>query len=532
MVFFNVPDRIPAIPEWIERLHWSFAAPRTNQLRNVTAVCSQWRKLALGDSRLWSTFWESSSKFATSLSSDLSRCPAGPLHIFTEARQPTRLMKLVREHATRIRQLHCIGDFSGALSSELALTLLETLKTVDFGLLQHLCLPLVLDEPSALPLVTPVTAATLCSLHLSRQRLPSQCFPSLTRFVFWYPTDLGSPQIETHSLLRFLAGAPNLEVLHLLRLRIQSSAHDEPTEIARQVELCHLRYFTYDSYPEEVDIPSLTRFLSHIRIPAHCCHRVDKIQISQNAPSDDMHALLMQLLGRRNRRRSTLCLDCGTASYSRTDAILEIQPEACEDTGEVTGVTRIRIEFDYSGAAVSQCLDSFLSLSLEQVEEFRISLSGNLDTTSGIMARTWPRLANVRNLAVSLPRSYHYSQYVGILHDVSDPLRASPDRPPACPRLEALEIYVPVCEDPLMESIGQTLASRTEAGFPVRRLAIYAREFAHTTDTSPRRHVTHFDASRAFELFCWYQWPSLRSSQTEAYDPIGTGWFGRVNGPP
>ncbi len=401
-----------------ERLHWSFAAPRTDHLRNVTAICSQWRKLALGDSRLWSTFWESNSKFATSPSLHLSRCPAGPLNVFTQGKNSTRMIELVREHAPRIRQLHCFRNGLEPTSPHLTPTLLETLKTVDFGLLQHLCLPPVLDEPSALLLVTPVTAATLCSLHLSRQRLPSQCFPSLTRFVLWYPTDLGSPQIETQSLLRFVAGVPNLEVLHLLRLRIQSSAHDEPTEIAQQVELCHLRYFTYDSDFKEVDIPSLTRFLSHIRIPSHCCHRVDKIRISQNAPSDDMHALMIQLLGRRNRRRSTLYLYCEPSS-SHTQAILEIQPEASEDTGEVTGITRVRIVFNCRNAAVSQPLDSFLSLSLDQVEEFRIHLRGSLVSTSGIIARILPKLANVRNLAVLLWESV--PGYLGPFRDTWTP---------------------------------------------------------------------------------------------------------------
>ncbi len=530
-MFSYVPDRVPAIPTyWEGRLHWPFAAPRTDQLRNVTAVCSQWRKLALGDSTLWSTFWESSNEFATCRSLDLFRCPAGPLHVFTEAKNPQSLIKFVCEHAPRIRQLHCFDSDHGATLSQIAFTLFDTLGTVDFGLLQHLCLPLILDGPCELPLVTSVTAATLRSLHMSSSSLPFQCFPSLTRFVFWYPrlANLGSPQIETRSLLRFLAGVPKLEVLHLLRLRIQSGAH-ESAEGARQVELCHLRYFTYESDPKDVDIPSLTHLLSHIRTPVHCyCINVDEIVIDENESSDGMHALVTQILGRRNRRRSTLYLLCDSAPHSCTQAVLEIQPEASEDTGGA----RIRIVFDYTDAAVSQSLDSFLSLSLGQVEEFRISVSGSRDTTSGIIARIWPKLANVRNLAVSLWWPFNNGEYLGPLHDMLEPLRSS-ERPPVCPRLEALDMYVPVCEDPFMAAIGQTLASRTEAGFPVRRLAVYAGRFTYTTDTSVRCHVTHFDASRSYERSIWEYWPllkssspanSLPSSHPAVYDPIGADW--------
>ncbi len=465
-MFSYVPDWVPAIPEWKERLHWSFAAPRTDHLRNVTAVCSQWRKLALGDSRLWSTFWESNSKFATSSSLHISRCPAGPLNVFTQGKNSTRTIELVREHAPRIRQLHCFGHARGILPRDLVLSLFETLKTMDFGLLQHLCLhePLVpLEEPSALPMVTPMTAATLRSLHLAYRCLPSQSFPSLTRFVFWYPTDLDSPHIGIHSLLRFLAGVPNLEVLHLLRLRIQSGAHDEPAKVARQVELCHLRYFTYDSDPKEVDIPSLTHLLSHIRIPAHCCVHVTKIQMTQNALSDGMQELTMQLLGRRSRRRSTLQF---SSRSSRTQAVLvlEIQPEASEDTGGV----EICVVFDHGDAAVLQSLDSFLFLSLEQVEECRISIGGNgsMDKTKEIIARIWPKLANVRRVTVSLRWPNDNDEYLGTLHDMLDPLRASSERPPPCPRLETLNIYASV-PDPFLEAISQTLASRAEAGFPV-----------------------------------------------------------------
>lgn len=58
-------------------------------------------------------------------------------------------------------------------------------------------------------------------------------------------------------------------------------------------------------------------------------------------------------------------------------------------------------------------------------------------------------------------------------------------------------MYVSVCEDPCMEAIGQALASRAEAGFQVRRLAIYAFQFAHTTDPSPRLHVIPFRCVKA-----------------------------------
>ncbi|KAI0760750.1 hypothetical protein C8Q74DRAFT_1298581 [Fomes fomentarius] len=193
-VFSYVPDWVPVIEGVKAGLHWPFAAPRTDQLRNVTAVCFQWRKLALGDSRLWSTFWESNSQFATSPSLHLSRCPTGPLNVFTQGKNPRRMIELVREHAPRIRQLHC---YRVATSCQLALTVL---KTVDFGLLQHLCLH------AALPLVTTITAATLRSLHVSSRNLPSQCFPSLTFCVLasnlpWLATDRDplSPPIPRRS---------------------------------------------------------------------------------------------------------------------------------------------------------------------------------------------------------------------------------------------------------------------------------------------------------------------------------------------
>ncbi|KAI0760774.1 hypothetical protein C8Q74DRAFT_1372576 [Fomes fomentarius] len=453
----------------------------------------------------------------------------------------------MREHAPRIRQLHCFGSDCGATSSEFSLLLRVTLKTVDLSMLQHLCFHELFahDKRSVLFLVTPVTAASLRSLHLCPLSLPSQSFPSLTRFVFWYPSFVDSPPIGTHSLLRFLAGVPKLQVLHLCRIRLQSGAH-ESAGGAPQVELCHLRYLTYDSSSKSfVDIPSLTHLLSHIRIPVHCCIQVDGILISQNVPSDDTHALMMQLLGRRNRRRLSLYLDCDMMRYNCTQAVLEIQPEASADTGEVTGGGRIRIVFDYREPSLSESLDPFLSLSLEQVEEVRVSVSGSQDRSSKILARIWPKLTNVRNLALSLRWSFDRREYLGPLHDMLDPLRASSGRPPACPRLEALDMYVPVCEDPFLEVIGQTLASRAEADFQVRRLAIYACTFTHTTDSSPRRHVTHFDASRSIDQSLrvrtrsvWDRWPFLesqgpentvrtpvRSSQTAKYDPIGTGWW-------
>ncbi|KAI0754005.1 hypothetical protein C8Q80DRAFT_1136164 [Daedaleopsis nitida] len=526
-IFSLVPERLPCT-EQDTRTHWSFGALSFTHLEMLTQVCKRWYELVAGAPTLWSTYRDTPRGLVKPPASFATSFPTAPIDIYSNGSFSKPMEMLVRNEGPRIRQIY----FHRIPMARIADALLSTLAALDLGSLEHCSieLPPNMGQDLHAPLFTVATASRLRSLLVqSRSILPAQEFRSLTRLVLsshHIPFDIDSQTggWDVLALLKLLAGAPKLEVLHLCRVRTRGGTQSG----LPRVVLGHLRYLSYDS--PTMHAPSLTALLSNIHIPADCRVYIDHIPFSVTS-STDVSSLIQSLSGNVSRKQMTIHFQSG----HRQEAKVELPTITSDRNGrDVCGgacVVFRKIERDVDR------FWNFLSAPafLENSEEVRINLDGGEEQSAQRTACILSSLVKVRRLALSFkwPWSHEFPPPFRAALAPLIPLDSSIEL--ACPFLQDLDIYVDVADNELVGNvIAEMLAARAACNKPVRRFVLYA------TDLSALRlnlgeHVTGYASKKIPSVSTfWDEWPRVPDDPPTAdpggdglrdgYEPVGREW--------
>ncbi|KAI0754016.1 hypothetical protein C8Q80DRAFT_339318 [Daedaleopsis nitida] len=513
MIFTLVPKRFAAVGHRDDSLrgnHWPFSAPDSRDLRLLARVCHRWHELISRAPALWSTYRETTAgPVGFPVSSFMTRFSSAPIDIYANGSFSDDLEKLFREQGYRIRQVHSPTD---DIEQRTANRLLSSLATLDSGSLEHCSIVVPKRSHPNSPLFTNRTAARIRSLLVISQSLvPVQEFHTLTRLVLSQNRIFRSQAWDVCSLLSLLAGAPKLEVLHLHSMDMRLSEGSRPSSrlIMSRLQQLHCQNILSDYL-----VPPFTVFLSSIQIPTHFHIRLHNIPFDTSS-SSDLIALVRSIPSPIPPTHMGL--------YSRSGSFeldLKLELPCASDDGRAEGTS---ITFRAIGHRYYLDLDRFRDLIaapalLWNLQELRLNITGDDSEDAQQTARMVSGLVNVRRLALSF--TWSVLQRMPAFKTVFDPLTARPNKEPACPALEDLDVYVKESSDALMGIFSSILQSRAESDIPVRRFILYvANPPGHTLDPSP--HVGRYAVER-FSPMPWHTWPRARPATARTMTEMET----------
>ena len=481
-IFSLVPRKRPFL-KGMSATIWPFFVPNIDDLRAASQVCTRWREVALGAPALWSAYREDYvyRRSITLYSLYLARCPTGPIDIYVND-SFSRVKQLLLERGHQVRQLHV--EIGGGRDED-ARQLVATLPNMTADVLEHcsLLLPPVayarLQQSSSL--CRHGTATRLRSLFLSVTRvLPQWELPSLIRCVLseWQGR---SEAIDPSSLLTFLSGTPNLEILHLEKITVSPFQQTPPPQ--QQIPLTRLRYL---SYTPSSGIISLD-FLLHILRPSRCQLDIDGVELDrifwgdvQNAVRTLHGAALPTKMGIHVRRQIF-----GTAHVS-----LELARGASPDW---SGCTRIQFK-PFSNTA--QFWRSLLTPDFcAEVEEVRVDITGYCeDGTAMELAAIpiWPLFVKIRELSLAFRWDATKNEYLRNVRSALELLFPQSDALAVRPCLDTLNVYVDVGDAGVIQYFADFLAARTARGRRVRRFVLGGPEDPPLGVARLMEHVDEF----------------------------------------
>ncbi|KAI0687517.1 hypothetical protein C8Q76DRAFT_759815 [Earliella scabrosa] len=498
--------------------HWPFPIPDIDDLRHLSQVCTRWREVALAAPALWSTFREINHRSSTLDSLYLTRCPSGPIDIYVDTSFSDELKQQLLQRGPQIRQFHMKVTGTNVVWAAPHRQVIATLATTDASALEHCSL--LLPLPASVRLQrTPAlsghgTATRLRSLFLSVTAvLPQWELPALTRCVLTCPSfgnNIGDV-IDTSSLLAFLSGTPQLEVMHLYRITVRQLYEPPPSH--HRVPVSKLRYLCYN--PRVLDMPYLTDFLAHLLMPSQCQLDIDSINLTQITISAFQSTI--QVLVRGAFPPTKVGIHVNRAQPGTMQVSLELARGA---SPELSGCTRIKFEPTVNGASFWSAL--LTPQFCAEIEECRVNVTGERENeTAEGLAAMWPLLVKVRKLSVAF--RLRSSDYLGALRRALEPLCTPIDGSVMHPSLGTLDVYIDVGARDVIQYLADFLGARASRGGRVRRFVLGATEFGRDL-AGPQEHVDEFvrlefeDNPRS-----WMDWPLPRDRDNDS-ELVGANW--------
>ncbi|RPD55961.1 hypothetical protein L227DRAFT_532409 [Lentinus tigrinus ALCF2SS1-6] len=211
LIFALVPDDLAATQ--IGPLWRRFRSHRMVDVRGlcpVTAVCRQWRNLALSTSSLWSCTYDRTRKVSQPLHANyIDRCKGGPLSVCIEGRVSDTTLALLLSDGDRVRELYVDGFNCGGT---IEMDKLSVVATLPLKNVEQCTLGYLYSTPHMLNLFGGI-CPKLRMLRLDTASMfPSSPIPSLTHLAVLSPPLL--PNL-LGSLLKLLDGSPGLQELYL-----------------------------------------------------------------------------------------------------------------------------------------------------------------------------------------------------------------------------------------------------------------------------------------------------------------------------
>ncbi|KAI0327393.1 hypothetical protein GY45DRAFT_1133201 [Cubamyces sp. BRFM 1775] len=297
-IFFLVPRRLHDVraPDSPSQRWQSDNMIDVRDLRNVLLTCLRWRDVVLGTSSLWSTVLQLNKQHDSFYRNYFDRCLSGPLYVYVERGVNDVLVKLVREHGARIKELYlsCSSYCTGGCTAFLRESHLSGLERA-FLLLHG-------DRGNTTsPHTEPILANSthLRSLLLrATAYLPNASFPRLT--VLRLRNLAGGPTLED-----FFAFASELSQLRMLELSSTVSLYtsEVPNTLDAandsHITLPHLESFNVENFfftprieERETRITGLLHeLLSRLSFPSTCTLRLGTVAIQ------NLIGILHQVLG-------------------------------------------------------------------------------------------------------------------------------------------------------------------------------------------------------------------------------------------
>ena len=479
LIFALVPDDLAATQ--IGPLWRRFRSHRLVDVRGlcpVTAVCRQWRNLALSTSSLWSCTYDRSRKVSQALHDHyIDRCKGGPLSICIEGRVSDTTLSLLLSSGERVRELYVDGFNCGG---SMEIDKLSIVATMPLQNIEQCTLGYVYSAPHTLNLFNG-NCPKLRMLRLDTASMfPISPIPSLTHLAVLSPPLLAN---MLGCLLMLLDGSPALQELYLNDFAFSQPAlsvgdwRGGPVRLDR-LERLFLREPLYRTPPPQGPDPVthyMASILPFLAIPATCIVRMGNMFASGIEPC------LRSMTGATRDPASHLYIHASRqVRKSNVYSVRVANPERRQYTSVDVGV--FRREFTHQAVVQQELFQSLQSALAElpllsRIRELCIcSGEGTAWGRRGHHLSIFPSLPYLETLVVEL---HHPTTARELLASLEAPLSPDPSSPPVihCPRLSTIVLFSSVRDG---EYIRWLAKMRAAAGYPLAHLLLDIRRKSAT----------------------------------------------------
>ncbi|KAI0720806.1 hypothetical protein C8T65DRAFT_274337 [Cerioporus squamosus] len=484
LIFSLVPDDLVSTkngPIW--RRFSSYRTMNARELCPLTAVCRQWRDVALSTSSLWSCTYDWTRIVARALHDNyIHRCKGGPLYICIDGCMSDTTQALLFNHGERVRELH-IDAISCRRSTEIkklyALVHASRLENIEQCTLGHMTGQPVLSE------LLGGTCTKLRKLRLDTVSMfPSSPISSLTHLAILSPARL--PNL-LGGLLAFLDSCPALQELYLYDFAFSSLVPSVGDWRGGPVRLNNLERFLLREMlhrdtlpPRRLDhvINYISSILPFLAIPASCVVRVSDVLASWLQPclqslagdtresATHMYIRAIQSMDKRNiftvravnvARRQYTSVDVGVFRSWQSGPQQELLQPLRVALAQLPLLSRIRELYIHSGEGVAW------------------GMAWGMAWGSPPQQWDWifPALPPLETLVVELHHPTCARQFLVALEV---PTSTDPSAPPEvfCPRLTTIVLSQSSSnkDATFMRSLAK---ARADAGYPLARLLLEIR---------------------------------------------------------